>query len=72
MNDAQFTIGQLARATDTKSVTIRYYEQQGLLAPPVRTPSGYRLYSAQERLQRAGAGSPSIHPAQPLTGLQPG
>ncbi|KES20089.1 MULTISPECIES: helix-turn-helix domain-containing protein [Pseudomonas] len=49
MNDAQFTIGQLARATDTKSVTIRYYEQQGLLAPPVRTPSGYRLYSAQER-----------------------
>lgn len=48
-----YTIGQLAKNTGTKSVTIRYYEKKGLLPPPQRSASGYRLYREQdqERLQ---------------------
>jgi DNA-binding transcriptional MerR regulator len=38
------TIGDLAKATDTKAVTIRYYEQAGLLPAPPRTASNYRAY----------------------------
>jgi hypothetical protein len=30
------TIGELAKATDTKVVTVRYYEQAGLLFEKVR------------------------------------
>lgn len=37
-------IGTLAKLTDTNTKTIRFYEQSGLLAPPERTPSGYREY----------------------------
>ena len=33
--DERLTIGDLAKATGTKVVTVRYYEQAGLLpAPP--------------------------------------
>ncbi|MDP3814863.1 helix-turn-helix domain-containing protein [Pseudomonas sp.] len=49
MSAASYTIGQLAKATDTKAVTIRYYEQLGLLPPAGRTPSGYRVYTPAER-----------------------
>ncbi len=38
-------IGKLAEAASVKVQTIRYYEQLGLLPEPVRTQSGYRLYS---------------------------
>ena len=34
----------MAKATDTKAVTIRYYEQVGLLPAPPRTASNYRAY----------------------------
>lgn len=46
-------IGELAERTGTAARTIRYYESFGLLAEPVRTPSGYRDYdsSAVERLR---------------------
>ncbi len=44
-----FTVGQLARVTDTKAVTIRYYEQIGLLPAAPRNSAGYRLYSEAER-----------------------
>ena len=37
-------IGDLARATDTKVVTIRYYEQAGLLPAPSRAGNNYRTY----------------------------
>lgn len=43
------TIGQLAQATGTKPVTIRYYEKIGLLPPPQRSASGYRLYRQQDQ-----------------------
>ncbi len=47
----QFHIGDLARATATKVVTIRYYEQAGLLPEPPRSDGNYRLYS-QSHLER--------------------
>lgn len=44
-----FTVGQLALATDTKAVTIRFYEKLELLPAASRSASGYRLYTAAER-----------------------
>ncbi|WP_421683018.1 MerR family transcriptional regulator [Stutzerimonas urumqiensis] len=40
-------IGQLARMTGTSERMLRYYEEQGLLAPP-RTAAGYRQYGERE------------------------
>jgi MerR family mercuric resistance operon transcriptional regulator len=47
------TIGRLARECGATVDTIRYYEREGLLAPPRRSRSGYRLYAtdALERLR---------------------
>ncbi len=47
------TIGDLAAATDTKVVTIRYYEKIGLLPAPARTAANYRAYAGAhlERLR---------------------
>ena len=41
------TIGELARAADTKAETIRYYERIGLLPAPPRTAGNYRAYAAE-------------------------
>ncbi|MDU9390523.1 helix-turn-helix domain-containing protein [Pseudomonas sp. zfem002] len=49
MSDTTLTIGELAKATQTKAVTIRYYEQLGLLPPSKRTAAGYRIYDDVER-----------------------
>lgn len=49
MNKATYTVGALAKATQTKAVTIRYYETEGLTPSPGRSPSGYRCYTDQER-----------------------
>lgn len=49
MNMTTFTVGQMAHATDTKAVTIRYYEQLGLLPSAARNASGYRQYTEEER-----------------------
>lgn len=46
MNYADLKIGDLARATGTKVVTIRYYEKIGLLAAPDRSAGNYRSYDA--------------------------
>ena len=40
----RLNIGDLAKATGTKVVTIRYYEQIGLLPVPSRTEGNYRAY----------------------------
>lgn len=43
------SIGELAKATGTKVVTIRYYEKIGLLPEPPRTRGNYRAYGAEHR-----------------------
>ncbi len=47
------SIGDLARETGVKIVTIRYYEQIGLMPSAARTPGNYRSYgeAARARLQ---------------------
>lgn len=40
----ELSIGDLAKATGTKVVTIRYYEKIGLLPVPPRTTGNYRAY----------------------------
>lgn len=49
--DGRLRIGELATATETKVVTIRYYEQVGLLPAPSRTAGNYRAYK-QEHIRR--------------------
>ena len=46
-------IGELGKRTGTKVVTVRYYEQVGLLPVPSRTVGNYRTYSNEHvrRLQ---------------------
>src|SRR3546814_4979868 len=68
------SIGKLAKATGTKVETIRYYESVGLLAPPARTKSNYRAYSAQHLarlsfIRRARALGFSIEQVQELLKL---
>ena len=41
-------IGQLAKAAGVSVQTIRFYERRGLLRPPQRTASGYRIYVATD------------------------
>ena len=40
-------IGRLARLGGVNLETIRYYERQGLLQKPPRTPAGYRLFPSE-------------------------
>ena len=40
-------IGELARVTGTNAKTIRFYEAEGLMPEPPRTPAGYRSYSTE-------------------------
>ncbi len=46
-------IGELARLTQCKVETIRYYEHEGLLPPPARSEGNFRQYDAShlERLR---------------------
>lgn len=46
-------IGELAKRTGCKVVTVRYYEKEGLLAEPERTGGNYRQYGKEdlERLE---------------------
>lgn len=48
-----FSIGDLARMSGVKVPTIRYYEQAGLLPPPLRTEGNQRRFGQPdlERLQ---------------------
>ena len=69
-----YTIGQLAKATDTKTVTIRYYEKEGLLPTSMRSASGYRLYGPAERdrllfVRRARTLGFSLEEVRELLGL---
>jgi len=46
--DGPVSIGELAKVTSTKVVTIRYYERIGLLASPPRTSGNYRAYDGEQ------------------------
>ena len=43
--ERKFTIGRLAELAGVPAKTIRYYEEVGVLPPPVRSDARYRLYS---------------------------
>jgi len=67
-------IGELARLTGCQPETIRFYEQKGLLRPPVRSDANYRLYDAAhaERLhfiRRCRALGMSLDDVQILLGF---
>ena len=47
------TIGELAAAARVNVETIRYYEREGILPEPPRSPSGYRQYSDDDRWRLA-------------------
>lgn len=73
------TIGELAKRAQAGIDTVRYYERLGLLPPPARTASGYRVYpeDAVRRLhfiQRAKGMGFSLAEIGNLMGLriQPG
>lgn len=42
----QLRIGELAERLELPVETIRYYEREGLMPPPRRTDSNYRIYDA--------------------------
>jgi Cd(II)/Pb(II)-responsive transcriptional regulator len=46
-------IGELAKQAACQPETIRFYEQKGLLPPPIRSQANYRLYDTihADRLQ---------------------
>ncbi|MBO0346473.1 MerR family transcriptional regulator [Roseibium limicola] len=44
-----FSIGELSKKTGVKVPTIRYYEQEGLIAPPIRTDGNQRRYQDRDR-----------------------
>src|SRR5438105_13068403 len=39
--------GELAAHAGVNVQTVRFYERRGILPKPARTPSGYRVYSAE-------------------------
>jgi Zn(II)-responsive transcriptional regulator len=42
------TIGKIAKSAEVGIDTVRFYEKQGLLDPPPRTESNYRIYPEEE------------------------
>ena len=44
----KLTIGKLAKQADIGIETVRFYERQGLIDPPLRTESNYRIYPEEE------------------------
>jgi len=42
------TIGRLAKLAGLGIETVRFYERQGLIEPPARTDSNYRIYPVEE------------------------
>lgn len=46
--NGRIQIGELSRQTGCNSETIRYYERIGMLPPPPRSASRYRLYGEND------------------------
>ncbi len=73
----RLTIGQVANGAGVGVETIRFYEREGLIPEPPRTPAGYRQYAADtvERLrfiQRAKELGFSLRETQELLALRLG
>lgn len=49
MRKAVYRIGEIAKELGLTPQALRYYELEGFIPKPERTPSGYRLYSAEAR-----------------------
>jgi DNA-binding transcriptional MerR regulator len=49
--ETYYRIGEVAERTGLTQRTLRFYEERGLLPPPVRLESGFRLYT-EEDIQR--------------------
>lgn len=43
-----YSIGELSKETGVKVPTIRYYEKEGLLDPPIRTDGNQRRYQTDD------------------------
>ena len=56
-------IGELAERTDVATRLVRYYEQQGLLAP-ARAENGYRTYT-QEHVEQVSRIAALVHAGLP-------
>jgi MerR family Zn(II)-responsive transcriptional regulator of zntA len=48
VNRAEYSTGDLARATGNTVRTIRFYEEQGLLLPAVLSEGGHRRYTGED------------------------
>src|SRR6266550_7639100 len=48
---ASLRIGEMANKGNVHLETIRYYEREGLMLPPQRTPSGHRAYGPEDFLR---------------------
>jgi len=48
MSKSRLLIGEVSKQTGVPIRTIRFYEEDGLLSPSDRRPSGYRVYTAQD------------------------
>ncbi|MGH9417349.1 MAG: MerR family transcriptional regulator [Terriglobales bacterium] len=72
-------IGELARLSGTTVPTLRYYEREGILPQPLRTPTGYRAYTARDleqvrflkRCQKLGFSLADIQRLAAMHGLTP-
>jgi DNA-binding transcriptional MerR regulator len=47
MKESGLLMGEVAKQAGVNRETIRYYERVGLLQKPLRSPSGYRVYSPE-------------------------
>jgi DNA-binding transcriptional MerR regulator len=71
------TIGHLAQRLGMRTSALRYYEQEGLLAPAGRNDAGYRLYAPEAEdlvrfIQRARQLGFSLDDIRTLLQAQPG
>ncbi|MGK8501157.1 MerR family transcriptional regulator [Nocardia asiatica] len=51
MDDTRFTIGAVAERTGLTVKTVRFYADQGIVAPTALSPTGYRLYDVHALAQ---------------------
>lgn len=51
------TISRLAALARVKPDTLRYYEREGLISPPDKSATGYRLYGKNEIAAYTSSGS---------------